>query len=656
MAKNVENRRFYVFDSYRIDVAKRLLLRDEEPVPLKPKAFETLLMLVQNSGRVVEKDELMRVLWPDTFVEEANLTQHISLVRRALGDSAQERRYIVTVPGRGYCFVGDVKEVLNNDRQGLQEAHTASPALIGKEEGETVSSGHQDHSSLPLVITPLTTKPWNLSGKALIVGFLLVMLTSAIYYLWRTGKSAQTETNPPIRSIAVLPFKPLNLEADNEYLGIGLADALITKLSNFEQLTVRPTSTVLKYANTSQDPQAAGSALKVDAALSGHIQKTGDGVRVTVQLLSVRDGKSLWAATFDEQWTNIFKLQDSVAEQVAKSVALTITDGQAQLTKHHTDNPEAYQLYIKARYHWSRRMPKDVEKAIEYFKQAIATDPSFALAHAGLADCLAVAQGYQGESHYSLTLKAKDAALKALELDQRLAEPHATLGWIKFRHDWDYAGAEREFRRAIELKPGYTTARHWYGFYLAAMGRFDEAIAELKRAQEQDPVSLITNTALGTVLLLARRYDQAIVQYHRTLELDPYFTPALQSLGWAYAHQGKYEEAIHYCKKAVSIDGGSVHLLGFLGYVYAVAGQRDDALKTLATLKGIMDKYPSLPPFPMALIYTGLGDRDEAFKWLEKTYAERDWWLCLIKVNPVFDDLRSDPRFDDLLRRVKLAP
>ncbi len=575
-------RHFYQFGPFRLDAAERLLLREGEPVLLTPKVFDTLLVLVQNSGRLLGKDELMQTVWPDAIVEESNLSQNIFTLRKALGESPTKPKYIETIPRRGYRFIASVREV--------------------RYEGA------------------------DLTGVA-------------------------------VRSIAVLPFKPLGAKNGDEYLGLGLADALITRLSNIGQIVVRPTSSVRKYTGLEQDPVAVGRALRVESVLDGSLRRSGERIRVTVQLVSVRDGVPLWADRFDEKFTDIFVVEDSISERVAAALMLKLTgEDKKRLTKRYTENIEAFQLYLKGRYYWNKRTGQGLKKGIEYFQQAIEKDPTYALAYAGLADCYNLLSLYGVFPPKETMPRAKAAAMRALEIDNTLAEAHTSLAYAKLYYDWDWAGAKREFLRALELNPNYATAHHWYHEYLTAMGWFEESHAEILQAQELDPLSLIISTDVGWGLYYARRYDQAIEQLRKTIEMDPTFAVAHFILGLCYGQKGLFKESAAEIQKAIAILGDNPLALavGVLGHAYAVSGKKDRALKVFEQLKDL-SKRCYVPAYSLAIIYTGLGQKDQALKWLRKAYEERYDRLIYLKVEPMFDSLRSDPRFKDLLRRIGFA-
>ncbi|SRR6266404_1499385 len=584
----------YEFGPFRLNASERLLLRDGQPVPLPPKVFDTLLVLVQSSGHLVEKDELMTKLWPDTFVEEATLARNISDLRKALCEDTGQHKYIETVPKRGYRFVASVRIT----------------------EGDAILVQRRSKS--------------------------------------RTVIEEIVETAPR-GSLAVLPFKPLGPDGDDEYLGLGIADALITRLSNVRQILVRPTSSIFKYAGSRQDPVIAGRELKVDSVVEGSVQVSGDRIRVTVQLVSIADEASLWAEQLDVKFTDIFAVEDSISQRVVEALTLKLTgEEQKLLSKHHTENTEAYQVYLRGRYFLNKRTTRCIKKAAEYFQQAIQIDPSYALAYAGLADSLTLLVTWEPLPPLEGFPKAQSAAARALEIDPTLAEAHASMGHLLL-HTWHWEDAESAFRNAIDLNPGYASAHQWYSEYLAAMGRFDEAVAEIRRAQELDPLSPNQNSDVGWVLYYARRYDEAIDQLRHAVEMDPEFLQAHVLLGQAYTQKAMYEEAIAEFDRAMDLSGKGRLSILLVGHAYAVSGRTREALAAIDKLNAL-SKERYFSPYRVALIHAGLGDNDQAFEWLERGYQKRDAWLIWLKVDPALDRLRSDQRFPDLLRRVGLAP
>ena len=460
-----------------------------------------------------------------------------------------------------------------------------------------------------------------------------------------------------MKSIAVLPFKNIGGKADEEYLGQGLAEVLITKLSNIKTIMVRPNSAVTKYDEASPDPKRIGGELDVEAVIMGRVQKIDENIRVTVQLVRVSDGATLWAQTVDDKFTNIFAVQDSIATQVTESLAITLTSGERQqLVKRDTANTEAFQLYLQGRYFWNKRSQEGLQKAVGFFSQATDKDPNFARAYSGLADSymlLGINQ-YLGMNPREAIVKAKEAGNKALALDGTLAEAHASLGFISYAYDFDWAGAENHFRQAIELNPKYATAHHWYSQFLNVVRRFDESEAEIKKALQLDPFSLIINTDYGGMLYYSRRYDQAVAQHKKTLELDPRFALTHIELGKVYAAQNRYDEAIDEYNYAIQVSGRRPALLALLGYAYGMSGRKSETEKLLRELEAVSNREIVLPNNFIS-IYLGLNDKKKAMEWMEKNFKERQPALIVLGIEPKYDVLRDEPRFQAMLRELKLS-
>jgi DNA-binding winged helix-turn-helix (wHTH) protein/Tfp pilus assembly protein PilF len=564
----------YEFGDFRVDAAKRQLRgQGGVTVPLTTKAFETLLYLVGRSGTVLEKDELLGAIWPDAIVEENNLTQAISSLRRALGESRAEHRYIMTVAGRGYCFVADVR----------------------------------------------TRQP-----------------------------RSETPTAPSLRTMAVLPFQPLVAEYGDPALELGMADTLIARLGGRE-IIVRPVTSVRKFVESDQDPLAAGRELGVELVLGGSIQRREDSIRVTVRLVNTADGTSLWTGIFDEKFTDIFAVQDAIANKVAAALKLRLGgEEQTHLTRRHTENVRAYQSYLKGRFHWNKRGPQDLRTAIEHFKQAIALDPSYALAYAGLADAYTLLANAGSPAH-EIMPKALAVARTAVSLDDNLAEAHAALGNVIIYYHYDFVGAEREEKRAIELNPNYATAHHWYSELLMGLGRHDEALAEIRWALEIDPLSLILNRQFGASLLFARQYDAAIEQMKKTVELDANFAVGHSTLSVAYRMKGDYAESVEELARFQELIGGA-ETAALMRESFAEGGWQE-------FLRAMTDERrpANLTSYNVATFQAALGESDKAFVELNRAYQNREGILGLLKVDPRFDSLQHDPRFEDLTRRFKIT-
>lgn len=637
----------YEFDSFRVDVRRRMLWRAGEPVALAPKAFDMLVVLIEQNGQVVEKDDLLSRVWPDTFVEENNLTVNMSALRKALGETAGERRYIVTVAGRGYKFAAPVNRVAVGSDESVQESARAPDAKIeprADELREPDEGGGKKESA----------------GQKRGGWFSVAQLAAAVagtgLYLWqknRRGESAREAAR--IRTLAVLPFKPLGAGED-EYLGLGLADDLITKLSNVKQIVIRPTSAVRRYAGGqgSVDAVAAGRELNVEAVLEGSIRRSGERLRVTVQLVGVGDARPLWAETFDEKFTEIFAVQDSISQKLAGALALRLTGEQRELiTKQYTENTAAYELYLRGRYFWNKRTLAGYQKAIENFRQAIEEDPQYALAYAGMADCYLLMEGYTpGHTAAETYPTAKAYAERALQIDDSLSEAHTSLGKV-YESLWQWDAAEKEYRRAIELSPNYPTAHHWYSRFLRRMRRFAESLAESQRAQSLDPLSLAINGNLAIAYLMQGEINSFIRQARKIKELDPNHPAMYAVLGLVYLRQGRGPEALSELEKAVELSGAEGEYLSYLGYGYAMLGRRREALAILEDLKRAYEGHEAVGQ-DLAAVCAGLGESGEAFMWLEKDLEAHSGYAANIVFEPRLDPLRDDPRFAGLLRRMNL--
>jgi eukaryotic-like serine/threonine-protein kinase len=457
-----------------------------------------------------------------------------------------------------------------------------------------------------------------------------------------------------IRSLAVLPLENLSNDTGQEYFADGMTEQLITDLAQISALKVISRTSVMQYKGARKPLPQIAQELGVDAVVEGSVQRSGDRVRITAQLIDARADQHLWARSYERDLRDVLALQDEVAQAIANELKITLaSQGQPRLAGARPVDPKAYEAYLKGRYHSSKRTEKEVKESIEYFHQAIEKNPNYAPAYSGMADAYALL-GYRGElpSNEALS-KGKPAALKAVELDDSLAEAHASLAFIAETLEWDWPTAEREYKRALELNPGYAAAHNWYAGYLMYLGRFEEGIAEAKRARELDPLSLAINNALGGRLLLAGQENEALEQIRKTLEMDPTFAPAHNQLGWAYLKEGKNEEAVAEFRKALALSGSDPNESIDLGYAYAVMGKRDEAKKILATLKRKRERS-FVSPAGLAIVSGALNDKDEAFAWLNKAYELRDPQLTYLKVGPKFAPLRSDPRFQDLLRRMGL--
>ncbi|MCY7347194.1 MAG: tetratricopeptide repeat protein, partial [Pyrinomonadaceae bacterium] len=452
----------------------------------------------------------------------------------------------------------------------------------------------------------------------------------------------------------VLPFVNQNNDANTEYLSDGLAESVIYSLSQIPELRVMSRNSSFRYKGKETDAKAIGGELNVQAILTGRIVQFGDTLSVSVELVSANDNSVIWGERFTRKMSEVEKLQTDIAQLTLQKLRLKLSGADEQrLKKPQTENSEAYQLYLTGRYHLNRLTDDGFLKGREYFGQAIDKDPNYALAYVGLADSYNMLSGWNALPPKEGFPKARVAATKALELDDELAGAHTALGTVKLFYDWDWQGAEREFRRAIEINPNYADAHQMYSFYLSATGRFDEAMAEMKRAQELDPLSLVKIAGIGEILYFQHQSDQAIEQYQKALQMDTNSGFAHWAIGNAYVNKGMYQEAIAEYQKAIHLSGDSPDELASLGYAYALSGKRQEAFQIVDDLKQ-RSKRSYISPTLIAVVYAGLGEKEQAFEWLDKAYNGQNSNLVYLKVDPMFDSLRSDPRYADLLRRVGL--
>ncbi len=569
------------------------------------------------------------------------------------------RRCLAKDPEDRYQTIKDVAIELRELRRDLAGATgidtTTSPQFGVPPSGGIVSPGQilPSEASTPSSQPPSSAE-YIVSGirqhKFALAVALMVLAAGAV----GLGMYLHARNNEvAIESIAVLPFQNRSTDGDTEYLSDGLAESLIYRLSQLPNLKVSPTSSVFAYKNKEIDPVKVGNQLGVNAVLLGRIVQRGDSLTISAELVDVRYNKLLWGEQYERKMSELLQTQREIAREIVDKLRLKVSGQEQGLAKHYTESNEAYQLYLKGRFQWHKRTNEALKKSIDYFNQAIERDPSFALAYAGLADCYVV-PAYMLPPGEKIP-KAKMAAMKALELDDTLAEAHTSLARAMTTYDWDWRGAEREFQRAIELNPNYAIAHQWYCGYLEAMGRTPEAIAEGKRALELDPLSPIITFEMGLGFFYARDYDKAIEYYQKTLELDPDFPPAHGQLPAAYEQKRMYDQAITGFQKGTNLKGSRewYFSLSGLAHVYAVTGNKGEAQKLLSEMKDLSVRQ-YVPADRIALIYAGLGDKDEAFAWLEKAYDERSFNMTWLKVEPRWDSLRSDPRFADLVRRLGL--
>ncbi len=497
--------------------------------------------------------------------------------------------------------------------------------------------------------TPLPTARRQVVLAALVAAAVLAVALVVLYLLMGPGKA--------IDSLAVLPFANASADPNMEYLSDGITESLINSLSQLSNLVVMSRSSVFRYKGQQTDPQAAGHELKVQAVLTGRVVQRGDTLSISTELVDVRNNRHIWGEQYNRKLSDILAVQEEIAKEISEKLRLKLGgEEQKRLTKRYTEDTEAYQLYLKGRYHWNKRSEEGLNNAVEYFQQAINKDPSYALAYSGLADSYSLLgiPELGGQPLMVTRPKAKAAALKAVDLDDTLAEAHTSLSFVQHFFDLDWLAAEKEIKRAIALNPNYPTAHHWYAFYLSTTGRHDQAIAEIKKARELEPLSLVIDANVGFLLYLARRYDQAIQELHNTLQMDPNFYYAHGRLAQVYEQKSMFEEAIAEYKKAIALSRGNPAITAMLAHAYAVSNRTGEAQKLLDELKA-RSKRSYVSPHFIAMIYAGLGEKDQAFEWLQKAYGDRAVDLVYLK-DPAFDSLRSDPRFSALLKRMGLPP
>ena len=625
---DADKRTVYEFGDFILESGQRRLLRRDggEPIVLTARTFDTLLHLIEHRGETLDKDTLLRAIWPGVVVEENSLTQNISTLRQVLGETRTENRYIATVPRKGYRFVGEVTERSSLAGTGVT-ATTPAPVVADSKR------------SLP---------PWWMSAVALLV---LVAIGTLLLEKGRVGHSAP----PAIQTLAVLPFKPLlPTERDaqrDEPLELGMTESMIASLGARGGLTIRPLSSVRRYGSIEQDPLAAGRALHAESVLDGALQHHGDQLRVSVRLLRVADGRQLWANQFDGDVTRIFSVQEQISAKVAEILLPRLTAAEGTLpTLGGTKDSTAYLLYANGRYALARSTEASVVLAIGYFEKAIERDPQFALAHVGLADCYAVL-GVFGMRPPAETLpRARDAVLKALKIEPRLAGAYATLGQIKMQYDRDWEGAEADFARAIALNSSLSEPHLHWGVLLGMRSELDRGLEELKQAQQLEPLLTNPTTRAGSLLYFAHRYDEAIAQITESLALDDRPGIAHALLGRVYLHTGRYDLALAEFAKTRGPTPGS---FGDVGQTLALSGRRAEALAELdRVLKLSTQRYVSA--VDIASIYAGLGDTDNAIAWLDRALQERASTLGFLAQNPTFDRLHDDPRFAAIVDRVGL--
>jgi len=610
-------------------------------IRVQQQPLKLLEVLLERSGEVVTREELRSRVWPDESFGDFDQALNIAIgkLRSALGDSAENPRFIETLPKRGYRFIADVSVVDTEAR--LKRQEPVAGDLPATDPGHRIQGAG-------LAVAP----DRRLSPMHQVLIALALVLSLAILSVWLFRSRAPASTG--IRSIAVLPLDNLSGDASQNYFADGMTDELITDLAQISALRVISRTSVMVYKGARKPLPQIARELNVDAVVEGTVLRSGDQVRITAQLIEAATDKHLWSQSYEGELRDTLALQNRVASAIADQIRINLTpQEQAALKSVKVVNPEAYESYLKGRYFWNKRTADGLKIALAYFKQAIEEDPKYAQAYSGLADTYALL----GDWQYAVMTpketfpKAKAAAIKALELDSALGEAHNSLAFVLDGFDWDFDSAGKEFLRAIELSPGYATAHHWYAWHLSLLGRYDEAIAEMRKAETLDPLSLIINADLAELLVIAHSYDESIRQSRKTIEMDPNFALAHNQLAQAYLQKHMYDEAVAELQEAVKLSGDSPTCIANLARAYVASGKRNEAVKLLGDLKKRSNPGYSNAS-EIAEIYASLSDTDQAMNWLEKGYEER--FNPGVLLRPGFDPLRSDSRFQNLVRRIGL--
>ena len=644
----------YFFDGFTLDLMRGCLLHGENEVKLRPKSFAVLKYLVEHNGCLISKDQLIQAIWIDTAVTDDSLVKCLKDIRRALHDDAQQ--IIRTVPRRGYIFAAGVNEKIGRQAFTTVTAESSAVQVIIEEEtnGDKKRPALSAARRVALIPEPTIEGRRPLTGVIkryrwllAVAGLLtLSMVVATAIYLTRPGEA--------IDSIAVLPFVNESNHPEMEYLSDGISDSVVGSLTQLPNLKrVVPFSSALRYKGKEIDPQKIGRQLNVRAVLTGRLAQHGDDLLISTELVDVKDNKLLWRGQYNRKIADVVSLQGQIAQEILGKLRLKLTGGQKErLRKASTESAEAYQLYLQGRYFANKATDEARARSSEYFQKAIEKDPNYAEAYAALAHSYGAMSNYGQIPPKEGWRKAEEAAVKAIAINEEISQAHAELATVKMWYDWDWSGAEREFKRAIELNPDLTEAHLLFSSLLKATGRFDEAIAEVKQANVADPPR--RNNYLGLILYQAGRYDEAIDNFQKALE-SGYDRGAVHlHLGEIYLKQGRNEAALAEVLKARPLVNRP-RQLARIGYVYAAAGQKDEAIRILDEIRGVTGERYDLQTY-IGCIYAALGKKEQAFAWLEKGLDDREYAVVDLQVDPLFDALRSEPRFTDVLRRVRLAP
>jgi TolB-like protein/DNA-binding winged helix-turn-helix (wHTH) protein/Tfp pilus assembly protein PilF len=633
------------FGTYEVSLQTGEVRKAGLRIRVQQQPLKLLEILLERPGEVITREELRSRVWSDESFGDFDQAVNIAIgkLRSALGDSAENPRFIETLPKRGYRFIADVSVVDADAHPKRPEA--AAGDLPGQERKTKPEPKVHDAA---LALAP--RRGLRPALRVIIASALVVSLTIIFVVLFRSRGRAPTG----IRSLAVLPLENLSADASQNYFADGMTDELITDLAQISALRVISRTSVMVYKGARKPLPQIARELNVDAVVEGTVLRSGDQVRITAQLIEASTDKHLWSQSYKGELRDSLALQNTVARTIADQIRINLTpQEQAALKNVKVVNPQAYESYLKGRYFWNKRTADGLKVALAYFNQAIEEDPKYAEAYSGLADTYALL----GDWQYAVMTpkeafpKAKAAAIKALELDSALGEAHNSLAFVLDGFDWNFDSAGKEFRRAIELNPGYATAHHWYAWHLSLLGRYDEAIPEMRKALNLDPLSLIINADLAELLVLAHSYDESIQQSRKTIEMDPNFALAHNQLAQAYLQKHMYDEAVAELQKAVRLSGSSPTCTANLARAYVLSGKRSEALELLSELKKRSNPGYSNAS-EIAMVYASLGDKNQAMNWLEKGYEER--FNPGVLLRPGFDPLRSDSRFQALVHRIGL--
>ncbi|HZE73415.1 MAG TPA: winged helix-turn-helix domain-containing protein [Pyrinomonadaceae bacterium] len=645
----INNERINLFNGFTLDLARGCVLRDGEEVHLRPQSYEVLKYLVENQGHLISKDKLIEEVWKGRAVTDGSLGKCIEEVRDALGPDAPQ--YVRNVRGRGYIFDSGLEE--RGDETGSTRSEQIDVVRVVVEDEEETDGVETARAVLPpAIVVPRPRFEWRSGRNATALaaaGLLVVTLLLVIGYRFFISRQSNSAS---IKSIAVLPFQNESGNPEVEYLSDGLTESLINRMSQLPGVKVIARSSSFKYKGKEVDPQEVARSLGVEAIMTGRVLQRGENLLISAELVDARDGTQVWGEQYNRKASDLLLVQADISREIAETLRLRLTASERQqLAKRETVNPQAYEILLKGRFSRSKGGTENRKKAIEFFNQAIAADPAYAVAYADLAASYSSLVTASTLDPKEFMPKAESAAYKALELDESLAEAHLAMAGTKLIA-WNWAHAERELKLAIDLNPNLASARAFYSFYLSLMGRHDEAITEVKHARELDPLSPAINAEVGNRLLLARQYDQAIEAAKNALELDQNRPGAHIQLGYIYAAKGQYADAIAAYQEGIKLGDHSPDTQIYLAAAYAKAGEGEQARVILKRLEARKEYFS---PGALADLYVALGEREQAFASLERAYAEHDAQLQFLRVDPNLDPLRSDPRFQDLLRRVGLA-